>query len=107
SSSGSPASESFGPSSSAVLRPSRPCFSLFLSVAKPRSPRQFFPHRWNSLLSACVPRCSLCLPRLPWRSPRLVFPLPLFVSLLSSVANQSLRESFSPACVPQERESEV
>src|SRR6266508_1607660 len=35
-------SESFGPSSAAVLRPSRPSSILFLSVAKPRSPRQFF-----------------------------------------------------------------
>src|SRR5438105_11747322 len=92
------------PSPVQIFRPS--CrflfFFSFLSIAKPRSPRQFSPARWNSLLPACVPRCSLCLPRLPWRSPRLVFPLPLFVSLLSSLANQSLRESFSPACFPRE-----
>src|SRR5438128_3219821 len=69
-------------------------FFSFLFVAKPRSFRQFFPARWNSLLPACVPCCSLCLPRLPWRSPRLVFPFLLFVSLLPNVANQNLRESF-------------
>src|SRR6266498_4391721 len=64
-----PASKSFGPSSATVLRPSHPCFSLFLSVAKPRSPRQFSPpvgtrcclHVFHVALSVC---CA-CLGEVP------------------------------------------
>src|SRR5438132_10653722 len=52
-------------------------FSLFLCRRAPES-SPVFPARWNSLLSACLPRCSLRLSCPPWRGPRLDFP-PSFI----------------------------
>ena len=77
-------------------------FSFSLCCRAPES-SPVFPARWNLLLSACVPRCSLRLPRLPWRGPHLVFPLFLY-SLPCSLALQiKAPRTISPACVPQER----
>ena len=68
--------------------------SLFLSVAKPREPRQFFPpvgiRRSLHVFHVALSVCSACL----GESPAGFSPSLLFVSLLSSVAKPSLRELF-------------
>ena len=78
-------------------------FSLFLSVAKPREPRQFFPpvgiRRSLHVFHVALSVCSACLGESPPGSPFL-----LFISLLSSVANQASESCFSRRILP---ESEV
>src|SRR6266508_921439 len=78
-------------------------FFSFLSVAKPGVLASFSPlvgtrcclHVFHVALSVC----RACLGEVPaW-----FFSLPLFVSLLSSIANQSLRESFF-SCLRPARE---
>ena len=100
-----PASKSFGPSSVAIFRPSRPSSILFLFFSLLPSPRVLasFPAHWNSLLSACVPRCSLSAAPALEKSPPGFSP-----SFIRFLALQRCKpkppRAISPACVPQERE---
>src|SRR6266508_4577446 len=92
------------PSSNLPAQLPFPFLFLFSLCCQALESSPVFP-RSLELAAACMCSTLLSLSAAPAleKSPP-SFPLPLFVSLLSSVANQSLRESFSPACVPQERE---
>src|SRR5438128_293505 len=78
-------------------------FSLFFSLLPSPGSLASFSRPLESA-AACMCSTLHSLSAAPaLESPRLVFPSPfLFVSLLSSVANQA-SESHFPACVPQER----
>ena len=93
------------PSPIQIFRPS--CrflfFFSFLSVAKPEVLASFSPPLELAATCMCSTLLSLSAAPALEKSPP-GFPFLLFVSLLSSVANQSLRESFS--CLRPAREGE-
>ena len=96
------------PSPIQIFRPS--CrflfFFSFLSVAKPRSPRQFFP-RSLELAAACMCSTLLSLSAVPALEKSPPSFSPSFIRLLAlQRCKPKPPRVVSPACVPQERERE-